>query len=238
MEVSLPFPAPGRTGKKEALTQSEQVAEWLRTDIISCRLMPAAKLNIATLADERGVSLGAVREALAGLASEGLVVAEPQRGYRVSPVSSRSLSELVQARIHIEGLCLTEAVRHGDLRWETACLRALERLKQAGAGLSGADAVEEQVRAHREFHHALVSGCNNEWLLRMQHFLYQQSERYRRLSVPLGGPPRDIDAEHAALVEAALARDADRARQLLEQHLSTTARNILTSPHLNLGLRP
>ena len=43
---------------------------------------------------------------------------------------------------------------------------------------------------------ALVSACPNQWLLRMRHMLYKQSERYRRLSVTLSTDQRDVRAEH------------------------------------------
>jgi GntR family carbon starvation induced transcriptional regulator len=166
------------------LTQVDQVVLALSADIIACRLMPDAKLHIALLAEQLGVSLGAVREALAALAAQGLVVAQPQRGYRVSPISGMSLSHLVQARVEIECLCLREAVKHGDLQWEVRCLTAhaaLHRAQSQGAA-DGGDAQSMRLRAHDEFHLALVSGCPNEWLLRIQRNLYQQSERYRCLT--------------------------------------------------------
>ena len=34
--------------------------------------------------------------------------------------------------------------------------------------------------------------------------------------------PRDVHSEHKAIVEAALARDADRARKLEEEHIEKT----------------
>jgi DNA-binding GntR family transcriptional regulator len=52
--------------------------------------------------------------------------------------------------------------------------------------------------------------------------LYAQSERYRRLSVPAESKRRDLDAEHRALMEAALDRDANRATRLITEHLNLT----------------
>ena len=60
------------------LTQSAY--ELLRADILSCRLPPGSKLKIQELCTRYAVGLGAIREALSRLTSEGLVIAEPQRG--------------------------------------------------------------------------------------------------------------------------------------------------------------
>lgn len=222
----------------KSTTQVDQVVARLTEDIIACRLLPDAKLHIASLAEQFGVSLGAVREALAALAAEGLVVAQPQKGYRVSPISGKALLHLAQARVEIECLCLTEAIKHGDLQWERRCQVALAELKRTRPRKSVVDeaARMSRIRAHDDFHFALVSGCPNEWLLRIQHSLYQQSERYRRLTnVIKSSQPRDIDAEHEALLEIVLARDVGSACSLLSQHLMQTAKAALDSPLLNGG---
>ncbi len=57
--------------------------------------------------------------------------------------------------------------------------------------------------------------------------LYAQSERYRRLSVPLAATARDLNREHQAIMEATLARDAGRARTLMTEHLESTTRVLL-----------
>lgn len=95
-------------------------------------------------------------------------------------------------------------------------------------------AKEARIHAHDDFHYALVSGCPNEWLLRIQHNLYQQSERYRRLTnVIKTSKPRDIDSEHQELVDIVLARDVDGACALLTKHLMQTAKAALDSPLLD-----
>jgi DNA-binding GntR family transcriptional regulator len=80
------------------------------------------------------------------------------------------------------------------------------------------------------FHSALVSGSGSVWLGRIRDQLYSQSERYRRLSVPLRTVDRDVDGEHRAIMEAMIARDADRACTLMEEHLWRTAEILMNSP--------
>ena len=49
------------------------------------------------------------------LSAEGLVVAEPQRGFKVAPVSLEDLADLTKARIEIETLCITNSIEAGGV---------------------------------------------------------------------------------------------------------------------------
>ena len=218
-------------------SQNRQVFERLRKDIITGKLLPDAKLNIAALSEELDVSAGAVREGLAMLESESLVVSEPARGYRVSPVSELELGELVGARIEIEKLCMAEAIRHGGLEWEGRIVAAYHRLSRLGHRDVNHPtyANQEWADSHAEFHRALISGCPNRWLRRMQETLYQQSERYRQLSVPFTAlHKRDVDGEHKELMDAVLNHDVRKAQELMAAHVNATMRLLLESPQLAL----
>lgn len=71
---------------------------------------PGSKLPIDQVAERFGVSLGAVREALSRLTSDRLVIAEPQRGFSVAPVSAADLIDLTTVRIDIETRCLRRSI--------------------------------------------------------------------------------------------------------------------------------
>ena len=215
-------------------TQAEIACDSIRAEILDGRLPPGAKLNIKALEERFGLSLGAVREALSRLGAEGMVVCESHRGYHVSPVSSGELLDLTHARIEMESLCIAQAMAQGDVEWETRIVAAAHRMERLQGVPSEAEARSTPAwnAAHGEFHEALVSACSNQWLLRMRHMLYRQSERYRRLSVPLGNDERDVRAEHQVLMDAVLCRDAEAARGAIEVHLLATAQIILKSPLL------
>ena len=226
--------------RPKGMSQTRLVFEHLRTAIVGGRLLPGAKLNIAALAEEIEVSAGAVREGLAMLEAEALVVSEPARGYRVSPVSAVDLQDLVDARIEIEKLCVAEAIRHGDLAWEGAIVSAFHRLTRvAERDAQRPDHLNQEWAAvHADFHRALVSGCPNLWLLRLHDMLYQQSERYRQLSAPMAVVDRNVEAEHQGIVDAVLNRDIQAAQQRISVHLATTAKLLLSSPHLMVSPAP
>lgn len=203
----------------------------LRADILACRLPPGEKLVISDLVAAMGVSLGAVREALSRLTSEGLVVSETNKGYRVAPITKADLEDLTRVRILIEVQCLENAIDHGDLKWESGIVATLFELSRTSlTDPAQPDRMKEDWAAvHARFHEALVAGCTSPWLLRIRDTLYSQSERYRSVSVPLDRMNRDIHAEHQAIADAALARDKAKASAAMRRHLELTTRILVES---------
>lgn len=206
-----------------SLTMS--VYRHLRSEIISCRLAPGERLRVAPLQVKYGVGIAAVREALARLTTEGLVVSEDQRGFSVAPVSSEDFADLVRTRRQIEALAIAQAIELGDVNWEADIIDAFHRLSKAVLRPPGETAGinEEWAELHSKFHRALVSGCRSPWLLQMHEMLYEHTERYRRLKV-VGNPARDVGQEHRRIMEAVLARDTAAALAALEEHFMVTAR--------------
>lgn len=218
---------PRLSAANSSLTQDAY--ERLRADLLACRLQPGSRLKIAGLCEALSVSLSAVREALSRLTAEGLVVAEPQRGFRVAPISDAELLDLTQVRAEIEGMCLERAISTGNVGWEANLVAAFHRLSRTPEREpeDPQRMNEAWSTAHAAYHEALVSACGSPWLLRLRATLYAQSERYRRLSVPVTEVARDLNQEHQGIMEAALARDAARAKTLMAQHLELTTRILL-----------
>ena len=220
----MPSPAP----VSSSFTQDTY--ERLRADLLACRLQPGAKLKIADLCRAHSVGLSAVREALSRLTSEGLVVAEPQRGFRVTPISDEDLRDLTAVRCLVEGLCLERAIAVRGPAWKERLAIAFDAMsKLSEREPSDPNRMNEAwSQAHADFHQALVGACDSPCLLRVRAGLYAQSERYRRLSVHLEGASRDLNSEHKAIMEAALTLDTDRAKSLLSAHIAFTT-NLLAS---------
>ncbi len=222
------------TERNKSTTLSEEVCRDIRLDILECRLLPGAKLRISDLCDRFDVSLGAVREALARLTADGLVRSEAQRGFFVSPVSREELVDVTRVRVDIESLCLRSAMKVGDVAWESGIVAAYYRLSRVDER-DPRDKIhlnKTWASLHAEFHEALVAACDSEWLLRIRTMLFEKSERYRKLSVPVRSGDRDVNREHEALMDAVIARDAERACSEIAIHLQRTAEIILAVPGL------
>jgi DNA-binding GntR family transcriptional regulator len=223
---TITLPSAGAIGK--ASTLADDVYTATRTEILACRMPPGTKIRINDLCDRHGVSLGAVREALSRLFAEGLVLAEPHRGYRVAAVSIDDLKDLTTARMEIESICLERAIAYGGVEWESRIVAAAHRLSRVPDKAPQGDGLNEAwIEAHEAYHDALVAACDSLHLLRSRKHLYLQGERYRRLSLPLSRGVRDLVAEHGELTAAALERDADSARMLIRRHIARTSEIIL-----------
>jgi GntR family carbon starvation induced transcriptional regulator len=214
-----------------ARSRTERTCNRLREAIILAQFEPGQKLRIDQLGRDLEASTGAVREALSRLTAEGLVVAEPQKGFIVAPVSRSDLVDLTEVRIRVETHCLVESIRLGDLNWEGRILSLQHRLRALDRAWDrpGTPDAAQWHALHEEFHDDLASACPNAWWLRLRRHLFVQAERYRRLSKPIDQGKRDTTAEHDAIADAALARDAEAAAEALRQHLQRTADTILTS---------
>jgi GntR family transcriptional regulator, carbon starvation induced regulator len=219
-------------------TQAHQAYEALLAEILDCRLAPGAKIRISDVAARLGTSPGAVREALSRLSAEKWTVAAAQKGYSVTPVSIEELKDLTRTRIAIEQMCLRSAIAHGDVEWETSVVAAYHRLHRIPIVAAAESRLNDAwVAAHTTFHAALASACDSRWMLNLRAMLYAQSERYRHLSFALGRENRDINAEHKGILDACLARDAELACRLIDDHLKRTSDILVSSPPLRQAQR-
>lgn len=176
-----------------------------------------------------------MREALSRLTSDGLVIALPQRGFIVTPISAEDLEDLTKVRIEIEMRCLKKAIELGDISWEGRIQDTLHQLTHTPLprpdGTVGVN--REWSNVHSAFHDALVYACGSKWWINLRDRMFTQAERYRRLLATTSGKPRDLVSEHAAIAHATLDRDADAACQLLRDHLQATADHLLASEALS-----
>ncbi len=208
---------------------TQDAYERLRADLLACRLRPGVRLKINDVCEALSVNLSAVREALSRLTAEGLVVSEPQRGFRVASISPGELRDLTQVRAEIESMCLSRSLAAGDVGWEANLVAAFHRLSRTPERECGDNERMNEAwsDAHAAFHQALVAACDSPWLLRLRATLYAQSERYRRLSVPLAGIQRDLCREHKDMMDAALTRNAMSAAELFSRHVELTTEILL-----------
>lgn len=207
----------------DAATLGAETYHRIRAALLEGRYAPDERLVAAGLADQFAVHAGVVREALTRLASEALVVAEPNRGYRVMSASERHVQELVELRATAEGTAVRLAVARGDLAWEADVLAAHHRHT---GGVRGGDEKERSAN-HHDFHMAVLSGCDNSRLVDLCNTLSTEAELYRAWARREVGRPettrgRSATREHGAIVDAVLDRDADRASELVVAHLRRT----------------
>jgi DNA-binding GntR family transcriptional regulator len=198
---------------------SEKAYRQIRTDILFGKLLPREKLKLDRLREDYGASVGTLRELLNRLATEGLVVAEGQRGFEVAAVSAENLREIAALRLLLESHALTQAFRSGDMDWEGRVVSAYHKLSAIEKKLVAGDRADPETwkRYDWEFHHALISACGSNALLETHAPVYDKYLRYQMIAGIFRG---EIAArEHKKLLECALARDAKTAREVLTVHI-------------------
>jgi DNA-binding GntR family transcriptional regulator len=192
----------------------------IRADIVFGKLAPGQKLRLDAMRQQYGVSVSTLRELLSRLVAEGLVLAEGQRGFEVSPVSSANLREIAALRLLLEGHALEQSFAAGDVEWEGRVVAAHHKLALMEKRMVKGQRNDTELwkRYDWEFHHALISACGSAALLEQHAPIY---DKYLRYQMVIGLYRGDIAAdEHQRLLACALERDAVTARSILTTHLN------------------
>lgn len=195
----------------------------LRSDIISGELQPGARLKLEVLRDRYDAGINTLRETLTRLVADGLVQSEGQRGFTVVPASLADLRDITEIRRLLECEAARRSLERADLDWEGRLVAAYHKLARVEAIVDEnherwGGKLEEY---NREFHAALIAACGSRWLLQLFGVMYDQSLRYRMLALQTKDFPRGQSRrEHRELLDAALARDAERVTQVLSVHIT------------------
>lgn len=217
-------------------TIASQLVERLREAIVSGQLEAGAKINLDRAREIFAVSLSPLREALARLIPDGLVIFEDNRGYRVAPVSVTDLREITRLREEFETLALRQATSVAPPEWERDVMRALHRLNTAERNPADPATLERWEALHREFHLTLLAGCQMPLLLGFCRTLLNLNDRYRRSFLVRTSGDRNVSVEHSEIAQGAVARDADFACERLREHIHRTGSNL--AAHLSDRIAP
>ncbi|TDE36184.1 GntR family transcriptional regulator [Antarcticimicrobium sediminis] len=214
------------------MTLSDDAHDLIRRDIVNGTLAPEEPLRMDALKTRYGMGFSPLREALNRLQAEHMVIAVPQRGFAVAPVSPALMWDVIRTRIHIETRALEISIMQGDDDWEAAVVSSLHGMLLQARRLAEQECpTEDDFRCmedrHRRFHRALIDACGSNWLLDFAAKLYFNSERYRFAALAgsiRGTVGRNVQDEHRRLADAATARDTARATELLTHHYLETGR--------------
>lgn len=208
-------------------TLTSDLFDRLRTDILHCHLKPNSRLLFRDLRAAYTSGMSPMREALMRLASDGLVILEDHKGFRVAPVSREELVDITTTRCELEGLAVGLAIEKGDDFWEAGIVARFHEMSKRSSHTPSGPLDAEWERRHDAFHQALYSACGLRWLIGFCQILAERSFRYRHLLLEAVDRTRDHRSEHEAIVEAVLARNKARAVALLQEHYTRTAQTLL-----------
>ncbi len=187
----------------------------IRAGIIACRLEPGAAVSESLLCTRFGFGKAPVRSALARLVQEGLVHAQPRRGYRISPVTLRDIHDLFDLRAVLE----PAAARMATGNVSQTRLEELDRPWREGY-LAGGGVDASYLTANKAFHMAIAVASGNARLADMISQLLDETDRLIYLGLPLASERAEIQLGHQPLIDAMAAGDAASAEQIAAQHVA------------------
>jgi DNA-binding GntR family transcriptional regulator len=218
----LEGPYPDPLGSATGSLRPTEVHEHLRGLIMSGVIPPGQRINIDDAARRLSVSPTPVREALAALESEGLVLKVPLRGYRTTELLTRDeLIELYELRMLLEPAAAASAARRIDGRALSALDAELATLNAHPDALPAG-----QLAAHDERLHGLVFAAAGNDLIARTYARTHCHLHIFRLAYSGTYGHHTVD-EHAHIVAAIRSGDPERAAEAMRDHLDRSLGRVL-----------
>jgi len=193
---------------------TQRAYDRIRGKIITLALMPGSLINEQRLSEELELSTTPVREALKLLIHDDLVVITQRHGLYVAGINIPDLEQLSEMRISLESLC----ARLAALRADSDDLNVFEALQLEQAQTPSENS-HRLLDLDHKFHKALVRAAGNKYLARSLNHLFDLSQRLWYVAMPHLNFLFDSVAEHLDLVDALKKKDADRAEQIMRDHV-------------------
>jgi DNA-binding GntR family transcriptional regulator len=196
----------------------EQARAAIRASIITGQMEAGRVYSVPVLAEQFGVSLTPVREAMLDLVQEHLVETVRNKGFRVSEPSDKELQDIYEIRMMLEAPVLARLA--GQLtdaaRAEFATLA--ERIEDCAAegDLAGF------LAADRDFHLGLLGQLGNERLIEIIGSLRDQTRLYGLGDLVRSGTLMDSAREHSQILRTIADGDGQQVEGLMQHHLEHT----------------
>ncbi|CAI8717174.1 GntR family transcriptional regulator [Pseudomonas sp. IT-P12] len=207
--------------ERQPLTAEEEAYNFLLEAICCGRYRKGDRLIAEDIAGEIGMSRMPVREAFRRLDAQGLVTLRPNRGAIVSGLDIDELHEVFEMRSALEGLAVRVAVAHIGERQLAALERLLDEMDDYR------DESAEWVSRHRKFHEYLCSLSGRPRLLKQISALYSLIEAPMRLWLQHVDKPLSARQEHAVILDAIRAGNAEQAEAVVREHIEGTVPELI-----------
>jgi len=205
---------------------SEQAYHAVKGAILALELRPGTPLVETHLATRLGISTTPLRDALARLQHEGLIVSIPYKGTFVAPITLDDAREILDIRQSLEGDAVIAA---SDQLTDADFVAARELLARQRTAVAAND-LDRCAALGRQFHLTLQAHCRNRRMAAILENLDQQFQRIRVLSGRIPGRlPKSIE-EHAAILAVLERGEGNLAGSLMREHLQAVYRDLESDP--------
>jgi len=194
---------------------NDQIYQDLRWKLITGVYNPGDPISIRSVADEAGVSMMPVREALKRLESERALVASARRSFRVQALTARDVADLFFVRSHLEGLATERAVP----KLTSAQIRRLGELAAQMNEYVEARDINAYLSNNYTFHFTIYLATGIAELCAIIENLWVQTGPSLANGLRQQQPDEEWKTTHREIVDAIAARDTGAARQLMEKDI-------------------
>jgi DNA-binding GntR family transcriptional regulator len=194
---------------------SESAYPIIKEYLLSSEVYPGQKILHLDLGKRLGISQTPLREALFRLSAEGLLTHHNQRGFFIPEISLREAKELYETI----GVIEPYLVERATISLPNSQLAVLRGIVKEYKDLVQGPYTHKRLLVDKRFHMEIVKYGNNETLTQILERVYDRAIIKRRggyLS-PIRGPM--AYREHWEVLKALEARDAKKARRLMEIHI-------------------
>lgn len=202
-------------------TISDRLVDVVRDRILSGEIQPDVAIGQDKLAIALRVSKIPLREALARLEQDGLLVSHPNRGFFVRPLSTPEAEEVFALRLKIEPDAAAFACLAATDEERAEARAALDRLAAAGAA-----SLPTVGSLNRAFHLALVRPGEQHVTTNVVKSLHFIADRYVRKHLEPQNRHLRAAAEHQHILDAWLQGDSARVRKELYAHIEQTLNDL------------
>ena len=192
-----------------------QVIHALRAALVAGQMVPGEVYSAPALAARFGVSPTPVREAMLELVKEGLVLAVPNKGFRVRALSDRELDEITDIRLLLEVPATVRAIG----RAAPEDLARLRPMAQRIVDVARAKDLIQYIERDRQFHLELLALAGNAELVTVVGELRARSRLFGLERLAASGELTKSAAEHLRMLQLVNAADADGLVQLMRTHI-------------------
>ena len=204
----------------ERNTTAVEVTRILRERILKGRYPANSFIRQELIAQELGVSRLPVREALAQLEAEGLVIREKYRGALVPELSMTEIQEIYDLRLMIEPYLLREAIARMTPGQLATLKDVIHRSRQAEDTTAWAG-------LNVDFHRSLYAMADRPLAMQLLENLLVRADRYLKMQQFLSAETQaESDAQHQRILDFVAARDVEGATQALRDHILWNAGDV------------
>ena len=199
------------------LSLSQIAYERIKKKIVSLELPPGAVIDEIDLQAELQLGRTPIRESLRRLSLEKLVDIVPRRGMFVTEIGVTDLLRVCEVRVELEGLAARLATQRGKPEQWHAMELLLDDVLQEGASAD----YERLIVIDQKCHEIVYDAADNKFLKDTLITMYALSLRLWYYALAQVGDMRSAILEHAAILEALKADDADQAEHLSKIHVKS-----------------